>query len=43
MWRRHEEVLDRQTLDELIVFLMRMDAKLDRLLRTLGEDDDEET
>jgi hypothetical protein len=42
MWRRRE-VLDRKTLDELILFFMRMDAKLDRLLRALGEDDDEET
>jgi hypothetical protein len=40
-WRRREEVLDTKTLDELIALWMRMDAKLDRILRALDEDDDE--
>jgi hypothetical protein len=41
LWPRREEVLDTKTLDELIALWMRMDDKLDRILRALDEDDDE--
>jgi hypothetical protein len=41
LWPRRKEVLDTKTLDELIALWMRMDDKLDRILRALDEDDDE--
>jgi len=37
-----EPPLDRQLLLDLARMLMRLDAKLDRVLRALGEDDGEE-
>jgi len=39
-----ESPLDRQTVDDIIRFLMRIDARLEELLEQYGEDDnDEET
>ena len=40
--RRPEPVLDRETVDGIIRKLMDMDAKLDRILDHLEEDDDAE-
>ena len=40
-WRRRPEYED-ETLDDLIRFVMKMDAKLDRILRALGEDESDE-
>ena len=39
MWRRKEVVLDRATLDGIILKLMSIDAKLVRLVDELLEDD----
>jgi hypothetical protein len=44
-WRRDREPdpeLDRQTVDDIIRILMRIDAKLDEVLATIQEDDDGE-
>jgi hypothetical protein len=40
-WRR-EPALDRETVDGIIRKLMDIDAKLERVLRHLEEDDDED-
>jgi len=44
MWRRSspEPTPDERLLRDLAIMLMRIDAKLNRVLRTLGEDDGEE-
>jgi hypothetical protein len=44
VWRRSpaEPAPDEQLLRDLVIMVMRIDAKLDRVLRTLGEDDGEE-
>jgi hypothetical protein len=41
MWRRREPPLDRETINGIIRKLMSIDAKLDRVLRHLEEDDDD--
>jgi hypothetical protein len=42
VWRRHEPVLDRETLDGIIRMLMSINARLERLVDELLEDDGEE-
>jgi hypothetical protein len=42
VWRRPEPVLDRETLDGIIRKLMEIDAKLNRILRRLDIDEEEE-
>jgi len=42
VWRRHDPVLDRETLDGIIWMLMSINARLDRLVDELLEDDGEE-
>jgi hypothetical protein len=39
-WRREDQAIDRETAQDALAFLMKMDAKLDRILRQLGEDVD---
>jgi hypothetical protein len=39
VWRRPEPPLDRETVDGIIRMLMSIDAKLDRLLDAIEEDD----
>ena len=41
-WRRPEQVLDAETLNDLIRILMRIEARLEDVLEVLKEDDDEE-
>jgi hypothetical protein len=42
MWRRREATLDRETVDGIIRKLMEIDAKLNRILRRLDIDEEEE-
>jgi hypothetical protein len=42
VWRRHEPVLDRETLDGIIRMLMSINARLERVVDELLEDDGEE-
>ena len=44
MWRRSSPwpTPDERLLRDLVIMVMRIDAKLNRVLRTLGEDDGEE-
>jgi hypothetical protein len=44
VWRRSspEPAPDERLLRDLVIMVMRTDAKLDRVPRTLGEDDGEE-
>ena len=42
MWRRREPVLDRELVDGIIRTLMRIDAKLDRIMERLEIEDEEE-
>jgi hypothetical protein len=44
MWRRSspEPTPGERLLRDLVIMVMRIDAKLNRVLRTLGEDDGEE-
>jgi hypothetical protein len=42
VWRRHEPVLDRETLDGIIRMLMSINARLERVVDELLEDDWEE-
>ena len=37
-----EPPLDRQTVDDIIRFLMQIDGRLEELLEQYGEDDDDE-
>ena len=41
LWRR-EPLLEREEVNAAIAFWMEMDAKLDRILRALGEDENGE-
>ena len=41
-WKRPEQVLDAETLNDLIRILMRIEAKLEDVLELSREDDDEE-
>jgi hypothetical protein len=36
VWRRSEPPLDRETINGIIVMLMQIDAKLDRVIELLG-------
>jgi hypothetical protein len=42
VWRRPEPALDRETVDGIIQKLMSIDAKVERLIDALLEDDGEE-
>jgi hypothetical protein len=42
MWRRPERALDRQTVDGIIRKLMDIDVKLDRVLRHLDVEDEDD-
>ena len=42
MWRRPEPALDRETVDGIIRKLMAIEDKLDRILKELDIDDEEE-
>jgi hypothetical protein len=35
-----DPAIDRETVQDALAFLMKMDAKLNRILRALGEDED---
>jgi hypothetical protein len=40
VWRRRDQpAIDRETVQGALSFLMKMDAKLDRILQLPGEDD----
>jgi len=41
-WRRPDPVIDRETVQSALAFMMEMDAKLDRILRAVEETDDGE-
>lgn len=41
-WRRPDQVLDAETLNDLIRILMRIEANLEDVLELLKEEDDEE-
>ena len=42
MWRRPEPAFDRETIDGIIRKLMEIDEKLNRILKELDIDDEEE-
>jgi hypothetical protein len=42
VWRRHEPPLDRETVNGIIEMLMRIDAKLERVILYLEDGDAEE-
>lgn len=42
MWRSRDPVLDRETVDGIIRKLMEMDDKLNRILKELDAEDEEE-
>jgi hypothetical protein len=39
-WRHSEPAIDRGTVQDALAFMMEMDAKLDRILQAVEEDDD---
>jgi hypothetical protein len=42
VWRRGEAVLDRETMDGIIRLLMRIDAKVDEVLREVRDEEEED-